>query len=202
MKKTIQDSINHPEKTRSCQQLKEYKISNETFLLPKRYLPKKIVGRGAYGTVIEALDTETQQNVAIKKNSHVFSRGNDPQILVPKRVLREMKILAHLSHPNIISLKEVVLPRSFNEFDNVMLVTDLMETDLRNILKSGQTLSDRHIQFIMFQLLSAVNYMHSANILHRDVKPANSTFYFNHQTNIQKKFLSTRTVELSYVILV
>ncbi len=48
-----------------------------------------------------------------------------------------------------------------------------METDLRSILKSGQTLSDRHVQFIMFQLLAALNYTHSASILHRDLKPAN-----------------------------
>ncbi|KAL0490115.1 mitogen-activated protein kinase [Acrasis kona] len=152
--------------------LKEHRIQNETFLLPQRYVPKRILGKGAYGTVVEAKDKEANEKVAIKKNNKVFSKS-DTNILVPKRVLREMKILDHLNHPNIVRLKGVVLPKNYEEFESVTLVTDLMETDLRSILKSRQTLSDRHIQYIMFQLIAALNYTHSASILHRDLKPAN-----------------------------
>jgi len=48
-----------------------------------------------------------------------------------------------------------------------------MEADLRDFLVTEQKLSERHVQYLMFQMLSAVCYMHSADILHRDLKPEN-----------------------------
>jgi mitogen-activated protein kinase 1/3 len=81
-------------------QFKEHRIGNETFNLPARFIPKSILGKGAYGVVVEALDTETHERVAIKKNNYVFAREGN--VLIPKRLLREMKILQHLEHPNIV----------------------------------------------------------------------------------------------------
>jgi mitogen-activated protein kinase 1/3 len=100
-------------------------------------------------------------------------------------VLRELKIVSHLKHPNIVQLKDVIIPPSYEGFQDLYFVTDLMETDLRNIMyvyrnriltihsRSKQKLSDQHIQFITFQMLAALNYTHSASILHRDIKPEN-----------------------------
>lgn len=53
------------------------------------------------------------------------------------------------------------------------IVTDLMETDLRQIIKSDQQLSDQHLQYFLYQILRALKYIHSANVLHRDLKPSN-----------------------------
>jgi serine/threonine protein kinase len=79
-----------------------------------------------------ALDTLTQEPVAIKKNKRIFplmseqkpkenELPQDPRqllrtILVPKRILRELKILIHLNHPNIVNMKEVFLPVSYAAF--------------------------------------------------------------------------------------
>ena len=49
------------------------------------------------------------------------------------------------------------------------IVTDLMETDLRQIVKSEQPLTDQHIQYFIYQILRALKYIHSANVLHRDL---------------------------------
>ena len=48
-----------------------------------------------------------------------------------------------------------------------------METDLHNVIKRKTILKDIHKQYIMYQLLKATKYLHSANVIHRDQKPSN-----------------------------
>jgi len=49
-----------------------------------------------------------------------------------------------------------------------------MEYTLQKLIHSPQVpLTEQMIQFVMYQLLSAINYMHSADIIHRDMKPEN-----------------------------
>ncbi|RWW30922.1 hypothetical protein GW17_00004471 [Ensete ventricosum] len=48
-----------------------------------------------------------------------------------------------------------------------------MDTDLHQIIRSNQSLTDDHCQFFLYQLLRGLKYVHSANVLHRDLKPSN-----------------------------
>ena len=147
---------------------KPTKVIGSTFLLDERYEIIDTIGSGAYGVVVSARDTKTGEMVAIKKIEKAFEHST-----FTKRTLRELKIMRLLNHENLIRIKNIQLPKSREEFDEIYVISELMETDLSSIIKSPQPLSDEHVQFFLYQILRGLKYMHSACILHRDLKPRN-----------------------------
>lgn len=55
----------------------------------------------------------------------------------------------------------------------ILFCVELMECDLAAIIRSGQPLTDAHFQSFIYQILCGLKYIHSANVLHRDLKPGN-----------------------------
>ncbi|CAF1718204.1 BnaC09g09670D [Brassica napus] len=145
-----------------------YSMWQTLFEIDTKYVPIKPIGRGAYGVVCSSINRETNEKVAIKKIHNVFENRVDAL-----RTLRELKLLRHVRHDNVIALKDVMLPTNKSSFKDVYLVYELMDTDLHQIIKSSQSLSDDHCKYFLFQLLRGLKYLHSANILHRDLKPGN-----------------------------
>jgi len=138
------------------------------FHVDNRYSIVDIIGSGAYGVVAAAKDTVIGEVVAIKKMQHAFDH-----LMFTKRTLRELRILRHLRHENIIEVKQIHLPGHEDSFEDVYVICGLMETDLGAIIKSRQPLSDDHYQFFIYQILRGVKYIHSAGVIHRDLKPRN-----------------------------
>jgi len=60
-------------------------------------------------------------------------------------------LLRHLQHENVIGLKELLLP-SGSDFKDLYLVQDLMDTDLHQIIRSSQALSNEHLQYFIYQV--------------------------------------------------
>jgi len=90
-----------------------------------------------------------------------------------KRTLREVRLLRLLKHDNLIGVLTLLPPLRSDGFKDLYIVCDLMETDLSSIIKSPQELSDDHIQFFIYQVLRGLKFLHTAQVVHRDMKPRN-----------------------------
>lgn len=157
-----------PAKNHSKDGLHTFVAQGTQFIVNDKYELIKPIGHGAYGVVVAARNTVNHTKVAIKKVPGAFE-----DLLDAKRILREIRLLQHFQHDNIICIKNLVHPPSNEKFNDVYIVTDLMETDLHRVIYSRQILSDEHIKFFVYQLLCALKYLHSAGVIHRDLKPSN-----------------------------
>uniref|UniRef100_A0A8C6YXL7 mitogen-activated protein kinase n=1 Tax=Nothoprocta perdicaria TaxID=30464 RepID=A0A8C6YXL7_NOTPE len=136
-------------------------VNKTVWELPRRYTSVHHVGSGAYGSVCSAIDKKTGEKVAIKKLCRPFQSET-----FAKRAYRELMLLKHMQHENTQGL--VFLPFSY-------LVMPYMRTDLQKIM--GHEFSDEKIQYLVYQMLKGLKYIHSAGIIHR-VSPCVLLFQF------------------------
>ncbi|KAL6644239.1 hypothetical protein ACP70R_015847 [Stipagrostis hirtigluma subsp. patula] len=134
----------------------------------KRYKIVQVIGKGSYGLVCSAIDKHTRDKVAIKKIHNIFEHFSDAA-----RILREIKLLRLLRHPDIVEIKNIMLPPSRRDFNDIYVVFELMDADLHQVIKANDDLTKEHHQFFLYQMLRALKYIHTANVYHRDLKPKN-----------------------------
>ncbi|CAI9767274.1 unnamed protein product [Fraxinus pennsylvanica] len=136
----------------------------DTKKVADRYLKREVLGEGTYGVVYKAIDTKTEQTVAIKK-----IRLGKQKEGVNFTALREIKLLKELKDPNIIELID-----AFPHKGNLHLVFEFMETDLEAVIRDRNiVLSPADIKSYLQMTLKGLAFCHKKWVLHRDMKPNN-----------------------------
>ena len=90
------------------------------------------IGEGTYGEVYEAIDTTNNRRVAMKK-----MRLDNKDEGIPITALREMCILKHLHHENIVELYEII-----QDLDKIILIFEYADMDLKMYLNKVKTITD------------------------------------------------------------
>uniref|UniRef100_A0A3N7ETK4 mitogen-activated protein kinase n=1 Tax=Populus trichocarpa TaxID=3694 RepID=A0A3N7ETK4_POPTR len=120
----------------------QYNVYGNLFEVSSKYVPPiRPIGRGAYGIVCAAVNSDTHEEVAIKKIGNAFDNRIDA-----KRTLREIMLLRHMDHENVIAIRDITRPPKKEAFNDVYIVYELMDTDLHQIIRSDQALNDDHCQ--------------------------------------------------------
>mmetsp|Transcript_45222 Transcript_45222/g.57930 ORF Transcript_45222/g.57930 Transcript_45222/m.57930 type:complete len:175 (+) Transcript_45222:145-669(+) len=143
-------------------------LNSAFWKIPVQYQLIKPIGSGAYGVVISADDHASGRKVAIKKVQNAFNNITDG-----KRIIREIRLLRMFKHDNIMNIHDLILPPGVvtpTDVSDLYIVSELMATDLYRIIYSSQGLSLDHSQYFLYQILRALKCMHSARVIHRDLK--------------------------------
>lgn len=132
----------------------------------KKFKKLDTLGDGAYGSVFKAINTQTEETLAVKKMKKKYYSWRECI------KLREVRSLKKLIHPNIIKLKEVI-----RENNELFFVFEYMEKNLYEMMKQQQQMAtgfpERTIRSVIHQCLCGLAFMHKNGFFHRDCKPEN-----------------------------
>ena len=132
-----------------------------------RYRIVSTLGRGSMGLVYLAEDPLLNRRVAIKMVDLAGDGGTSEDSR--ERLLRDAKAVANLSHPNIVTVHDVV-----EEGSSAFIVMEYIEGDtLAAHLKKTPLPDPAFTVQVLRQMGAGLDYAHSKGVIHRDIKPGN-----------------------------
>ena len=129
------------------------------------YLIKETIGKGTFSTVKLGEHIKTKQKVAIKILNKAKIKANEDLI----RIKREIKILQMMNHPNIIKTYKIIE----NDKNYFIIMEYCQGGELFNYIVDKEKLDEDEASMFFYQLINALEYIHSLGIAHRDLKPEN-----------------------------
>lgn len=120
------------------------------------------------GTVWRAHDQLLDRPVAAKE-LHILTHGDEEHRIRVRRAIREARAVARVPHPHVVGVHDLV-----ESEDRLWIVMELVEgPSLAHRIAETGPLTPQHTAVLGLQLLDALEAVHAAGTLHRDVKPAN-----------------------------
>ena len=139
------------------------------------YILKQTIGEGSFSKVKLAVHKPSNNTVAIKIISKQNLSKNDRL-----RTEREISILSSLNHPHIIHVIEIIQTDSFY----YIVMEYCPEGELFSYIVNRKRLSEEEASFLFYQIVNAVEYIHSKSISHRDLKPENILLLSNRSIKV------------------
>ena len=133
--------------------------------LDGRYEIQEIIGIGGMAVVYKAFDIQENKIVAIKILKDEF--GTNVEFL--RRFQNESKVIAVLSHPNIVKVFDV----SFGDNFQYIVMEYIDGITLKEYIERKQSIPWKDALYFTVQILRALQHAHDKGIVHRDVKPQN-----------------------------
>lgn len=134
--------------------------------LAERYGDLRLLGRGGHGVVFRANDQLLDREVVLK----FMVSGAMPNEMARRYFLREVKLAASLSHPNIVNIYDLGISEGVLYYAMEYIVGE----PLVELLTKVAVIRDAdELWSLVSQLCDALAYAHDRGILHRDVKPEN-----------------------------
>ncbi len=131
-----------------------------------RFRIEEILGEGGMGSVYKATQLSVHREVALK----ILRPDLDEEELFLERFFREARVVAELSHPNIVRLIDFGQDR---ESKLLFLVMELVKgTDMAGLLEQGRLKTAMALD-VVYQVCAGLTEPHSRGIVHRDLKPDN-----------------------------
>lgn len=130
-----------------------------------RYRILEELGRGGMAIVYRALDQHLEREVALK----TFPLARPDRAGQEEMFLREARLIARLSHPNIVTIYDT----GHMDYLYYIAMEYVQGEDLKALVKRRGPLGLDEVRSVFTQLADALHYAHSQNVLHRDIKPGN-----------------------------
>lgn len=130
----------------------------------------KKLGDGSFSQVYQVLRHSDSQTYALKKVKLGLLKSREKE-----NAINEVRILASISHPNIVPYKEAFYDESSNSLCIIMEYVSggTLSHLIESMRKSGNKLSESVIWSYVTHLLKGIKALHDLDILHRDLKSAN-----------------------------
>ena len=158
--------------------IKNYYTSNNDY--PPSNIPfykfGRVIGKGAFGKVNLGLHILTGRIVAIKsfnKTKYSYEKNRN-------KIMNEIKLMKNLKHFSVVKLLDVIE----NDKYILLIMENILGGDLLTFIKKRNKLPEKMAKFLFKQLLQSIQYIHSKNIVHRDIKLDNILIDLNNNIKL------------------